>query len=313
MSGKGFDYVIVGAGSAGCVLANRLSARADIRVLLLEAGGRDSSPFIHMPVGIARLVNDPKVDWRFYTDPEPGLYGRSLYWPRGRVLGGSSSINAMCYTRGHPLDYDEWAELAGGQWSYSGVLPDFLKSEDQSQGAGAYHSIGGPLSVEDLKYRNPLTAVFVDAGAACGLPRNADFNAASSGRRRILPGHTTQWTALQHRGCLSRGRARARGESGDTHGLSGDPCAFLGSTRNGGRVSRGRRPARTSLAQSARFCSRRGRSARRGCCCCPGSAPQMSFMPWVFRSLRICPEVGRNQKESPRFLHSEQVHPSDHL
>ncbi len=174
-----YDYVIVGAGSAGCVLANRLSARADIRVLLLEAGGRDSSPFIHMPVGIARLVNDPKVDWRFYTDPEPGLYGRSLYWPRGRVLGGSSSINAMCYTRGHPLDYDEWAELAGGQWSYSGVLPYFLKSEDQSQGAGAYHGVGGPLSVEDLKYRNPLTAVFVDAGAACGLPRNADFNAAS--------------------------------------------------------------------------------------------------------------------------------------
>ena len=109
MSRMEFDYVIVGAGSAGCVLANRLSARAE-RVLLLEAGGPDSSPFIHMPAGIARLVDDRRVDWRYQTEPEPALGGRRLYWPRGRVLGGSSSINAMCYTRGHPRDYDEWGD-----------------------------------------------------------------------------------------------------------------------------------------------------------------------------------------------------------
>ena len=176
MRGDTFDYIIVGAGSAGCVLANRLSARPDVRVLLLEAGGVDSSPWIHMPAGLARLVHDPHVDWRFYTEPERELANRRLYWPRGRVLGGSSSINAMCYTRGHPLDYDEWAALAGEEWSYQRVLPYFIRAEDQARGADAYHGIGGPLSVEDLSFRNPLSPVFVAAGVACGLPRNDDFN-----------------------------------------------------------------------------------------------------------------------------------------
>jgi choline dehydrogenase len=171
-----FDYIIVGAGSAGCVLANRLSARPDLRVLLLEAGGADSSPWIHMPAGLARLVHDPRIDWRYYTDPEPELRNRRLYWPRGRVLGGSSSINAMCYTRGHPLDYEEWAELAGEEWSYRRVLPYFVQAEDQARGANAYHGVGGPLAVEDLGFRNPLSSLFVSAGQACGLPRNDDFN-----------------------------------------------------------------------------------------------------------------------------------------
>lgn len=174
-----YDYVIVGAGSAGCVLANRLSARRDLRILLLEAGGRDSSPYIHMPGGLARLVGNPRIDWRYYTEPEPQLLGRRLYWPRGRVLGGSSSINAMCYTRGHPRDYDDWAALAGEGWSYANVLPYFRRSEDQSRGASEYHGVGGPLSVEDLRFRNPLSAVFVAAAEACGLAPNADFNGAA--------------------------------------------------------------------------------------------------------------------------------------
>ena len=176
-----YDYVIVGAGSAGCVLANRLSARADLKVLLLEAGGTDSSPFIHMPGGLARLVGNADVNWQYYTEPEPELLGRKLYWPRGRVLGGSSSINAMCYTRGHHLDYDEWAVLGAEGWSYANVLPYFLQSEDQSRGASTYHGVGGLLSVEDLKYRNPLSAVFVEAGTECGLSRNPDFNGPLQG------------------------------------------------------------------------------------------------------------------------------------
>ncbi|MGO9989482.1 MAG: GMC family oxidoreductase [Steroidobacteraceae bacterium] len=178
MSGRVYDYIIVGAGSAGCVLANRLSANGAGRVLLLEAGGKDSSPFIHMPAGLARLVDDARVDWRYYTEPEPELNGRRLYWPRGRVLGGSSSINAMCYTRGHRLDYDEWAALGADGWDYASVLPYFRKAEDQARGSSEHHGVGGPLSVEDLAFRNPLSATFVEAAVQCGLRRNPDFNGA---------------------------------------------------------------------------------------------------------------------------------------
>jgi choline dehydrogenase len=173
-----FDYVIVGGGSAGCVLANRLSAGGDLRVLLLEAGGPDRHPLIHMPAGLSGLVNNRHINWNYYTEAVPGLGGRRLYWPRGRVLGGSSSINAMCYTRGHAQDYDEWAALAGERWSYARVLPLFRRAEDQARGMDSFHGAGGPLSVEDLKYRNPLSEVFVAAGVAAGLARNADFNAA---------------------------------------------------------------------------------------------------------------------------------------
>jgi len=177
MSESAHDYVIVGAGSAGCVLAHRLSADTRTRVLLLEAGGPDSSPFIHMPAGIARLVGNTQIDWHYYTEPEPHLVGRRLFWPRGRVLGGSSSINAMCYTRGHRLDYDEWASLTRADWRYDEILPYFRKAEHHAQGADAFHGTGGPLSVEDLSFRNPLSEVFVEAGVACGWPLNQDFNA----------------------------------------------------------------------------------------------------------------------------------------
>jgi len=173
---EGFDYIIVGAGSAGCVLANRLSAHAERSVLLLEAGGPDSNPFIHMPAGLAYLIANRRINWRYYTEPEPALQERRLYWPRGRVLGGSSSINAMCYTRGHPLDYEEWAAASSSEWSWPGVLPYFRRSEDQARGGSEYHGVGGPLAVEDLRFRNPLTAVFVAAGVLSGLPRNDDFN-----------------------------------------------------------------------------------------------------------------------------------------
>lgn len=171
-----YDFVIVGAGSAGCVLANRLTADGARRVLLLESGGPDRNPFIHMPAGIAQLVNHRAINWDYYTDPEPSLHGRRIWWPRGRVLGGSSSINAMCYTRGQHADYDGWAALGCTGWNYESVLPWFKRAEDQARGANEFHGAGGPLAVSDLRYTNPLSRVFIDAARAAGLPSNDDFN-----------------------------------------------------------------------------------------------------------------------------------------
>jgi choline dehydrogenase len=175
-----YDYVIVGAGSAGCVLANRLSANPAHRVLVLETGGRDWHPFIHMPAGLAKLVNNKRVNWDYNTEPEPNLAHRRLWWPRGKVLGGSSSINAMCYTRGAPGDYDEWAAATGdARWSWSNVLPVFKRAEGNTRGANEWHGAGGPLAVDDLRHHNVLCDAVIEAAADAGFARNGDFNGAS--------------------------------------------------------------------------------------------------------------------------------------
>ncbi|WP_199100911.1 choline dehydrogenase [Dyella sp. ASV21] len=172
-----YDYIIVGAGSAGCVLAHRLSADASKRVLLLEAGPSDWHPLIHMPAGIARLVNNRRVNWSYATEPEAQLLGRQLWWPRGKTLGGSSSINAMCYIRGVPGDYARWADATGDdRWSWPQVLPWFLRSEDNSRGASVLHGTQGPLGVSDLRYHNALSDTFLAGARSAGYPHNDDFN-----------------------------------------------------------------------------------------------------------------------------------------
>jgi choline dehydrogenase len=173
-----YDYIIIGAGSAGCVLANRLSANPNTRVLLLEAGPRDWHPFIHMPAGIAKLVARKGVNWDYNTEPEPNLDGRRLWWPRGKVLGGSSSINAMCYIRGHARDYDEWAAMGATGWDWNAVLPYFKRSEHNERGADDFHGSGGHLNVADHRYRNPLSQVLLDAAQQNGYALNPDFNGA---------------------------------------------------------------------------------------------------------------------------------------
>jgi len=171
-----YDYIVIGAGSAGCVMANRLSENPSNRVLLLEAGGPDNNPFIHMPAGLAQLANNTKINWTYKTEPQQSLNQRQLFWPRGKVLGGSSSINAMIYTRGQHEDYDHWASLGNSGWDFESVLPHFLKAENQQRGASDFHATGGPLPVQNLKYVNPLSHTFLQACTQLGYTLNDDFN-----------------------------------------------------------------------------------------------------------------------------------------
>jgi len=173
-----FDYIIVGAGSAGCVLANRLTASGRHRVLLLEAGGADTNIWIHVPLGYGKLFADPKVNWLFKTEPQAQLKGREIPQPRGKVLGGSSSINGLVYVRGQREDFDGWRQQGAAGWSYEDVLPYFRKAERQARGADAFHGADGPLPVSDQTEPHALCDAFIDAAEQAGHPRNPDFNGA---------------------------------------------------------------------------------------------------------------------------------------
>jgi choline dehydrogenase len=170
-----WDYVVVGAGSAGCVLANRLTEDPGVRVLLIEAGGKDRHPNIKIPAGFAKQFHT-KLDWDFATEPEPHCDGRSLFIPRGKTLGGSSSMNAMLYVRGRPLDYDLWEAEGAQGWGWEDVRPYFLKAEHNERGASEHHAVGGPLNVMDERSPRPLTRRFLSAAEAVGIPRIADYN-----------------------------------------------------------------------------------------------------------------------------------------
>ena len=171
-----FDYIIVGAGSAGCVLANRLSANPDIRVCLLEAGGSNRSPLLHVPAGWAATFGNSKFDWGFQTEPEPELNNRQVLWPRGKALGGSSAINGMIYVRGVPLDFAAWEQAGAKGWSWEEVLPYYKKAEKQQIHVDDMHGTDGPLHVQDVRDKRPMDDVFIHAMNQAGIPSNPDFN-----------------------------------------------------------------------------------------------------------------------------------------
>ena len=171
-----FDYIIIGAGSAGCVLANRLSKNSKNKVLLLEAGGKDTYPWIHIPVGYYKTMHNPKTDWCFKTEPDENLNGRSINYPRGKTLGGSSSINGLLYIRGQARDYDIWRQQGNQGWGWDDVLPYFIKSEDQEQGKNKYHGINGPLSVSNIRIKLDILDQFRNAAEEMGIPKINDFN-----------------------------------------------------------------------------------------------------------------------------------------
>ncbi|HEY5800601.1 MAG TPA: GMC family oxidoreductase N-terminal domain-containing protein, partial [Burkholderiaceae bacterium] len=199
-SATSFDYVIVGSGSAGCVLANRLSKDPAVRVCVLEAGPPDRNPLIHMPMGIVYMMMSKTLNWRYFTEPQQQLHGRRLFWPRGKTLGGSSSSNAMVYTRGHPSDYDTWAALGNPGWSWRELLPLFIRNENYEGGASSLRGSGGPLNVAEQRTPNLLTGVYLQACRQAGYRDNADFNGPEQegvGRYQLTQKNGQRWSAAR--------------------------------------------------------------------------------------------------------------------
>ena len=215
-----FDYIVVGAGSAGCVLAGRLSEDPATRVLLLEAGPPNRSPWIHLPIGYTKTMWSDKLNWRFHTDPDPNMNGRRIYWPRGKTLGGSSSINGMIYTRGQREDYDHWAALGNIGWSYLDVLPYFVKSEGNQRGFSVMHSGLGPLKVSDVGRKHELIEAFIQGAGQIGassVPPTDDFNGVyqeGAGYYQLTTHKGWRWSAADAYLKPARRRRNLRIETG---------------------------------------------------------------------------------------------------
>lgn len=193
-----FDFIVTGAGSAGCAVAARLSEDGRYRVLLLEAGRRDDNPWIHIPIGYHKLYTHDVLNWKFESEPVPGLNGRTSYQPRGKMLGGTSSLNGMIYMRGTPADYDGWRQRGCEGWDYASVLPYFRKAQDQERGESEFHGVGGPLKVTNGRFDSEIIDAVIESAVQAGVPRNSDFNGASQegvGYYQATIGDGRRWSA----------------------------------------------------------------------------------------------------------------------
>ena len=290
-----FDYIVVGAGSAGCVLAARLSEDPSTRVLLLEAGPADRSLWIHLPIGYGKTMWSPTYNWCFHTDPDPNMNGRKIYWPRGKTLGGSSSINGLIYIRGQREDFDHWAALGNAGWGYDDVLPYFIKSEGNQRGANPLHGGDGPLKVSDIGARHELIEAFIGGAQQIGVPRTDDFNGARQEGAGYFQLNTWKgWRCSTAKAYLAPARQRGNLQHRD---------------RGHGRGHRLRRRARQRRAlppgrgdegghaPRPRCCWRPARSSRRSCCSCRASAPRRCCASTASRRSSVLPGVGENLQD----------------
>ncbi len=267
----GYDYIIVGAGSAGCVLANRLTASGAHRVLLLEAGGSDRSPWIQVPIGYGRTFNDPRYNWMYEAQPDPALDNRRAFWPRGKVLGGSSSINAMVYVRGQPADFDDWCAAGNPGWSWAELLPYFRKLEDHPWGASEFHGIGGPVHVSDVSASvHPLCGNFLEACGTLDIPYTRDFNGAQPEGAGLWQVTIRDGVRVSFGQRLPAPGAAAR-EPHRAAARAGDAAVVQRHARQRRRIPAARHAAGGARAARGAACRRR-RSTRRSCSSCRASA-----------------------------------------
>jgi choline dehydrogenase len=236
-----YDFIVTGAGSAGCAVAGRLSEDGRFSVLLLEAGPRDTYPWIHVPLGYHKTFNNPKVNWMFDSEPEAELNGRVMYQPRGKVLGGTSSINGMVYMRGNAADYDEWRQRGCEGWDYASVLPYFKRAEDQERGADEFHGTGGPLKVQDHRWQPTLARAMHDAAVQAGIPPQPRLQRRHAGWRRLLPDHHQPGAPLVVRSRLSQ-RHQGPPQLDDRHVRTCDEGADRERPRHRRRISHAERP-----------------------------------------------------------------------
>ena len=254
------------------MLANRLSADGKHSVLLLEAGPKDTNLWIHVPLGYGKLFKDKTVNWMYQTEPEPGLDGRTVFQPRGKVLGGSSSINGLLYVRGQHQDYDRWRQRGNAGWGYDDVLPYFKKAENQQRGADEYHGAGGPLPVSDWRHADPLSEAFVVAAAETGIPTNPDFNGATQEGAGFFQTTTRRGRRASTAFAYLR-PAQAPKQSACRNLRAGATHPVRGTPRPRGRIPAGRH-AQDGAGAQGNPGIRAAPTTRRNCCSSPASAPR---------------------------------------